>query len=84
MMSMDYEVTQLNARVMELEGKVDFLMKHLGLHYETPVSEADLKVAEALKRGNMIEAIKVYREIYNVDLTSAKQAVDGIKSKLNL
>ena len=59
-------------------------MKHLGLHYETPVSEADLKVAEALQRGNMMRAIKVYREIYNVDLTSAKQAVEGIKVRMNL
>lgn len=83
-MSMDYEVTQLNARVRELEDKVDYLLRHLGLDYVKPLSSDDHRIIEVLKRGNMIEAIKLYREIYNVDLTSAKQAVEGIKSRMNL
>ncbi len=80
----DTDVMQLNARVLELERRIDFLYKHLGIQYVKELSEAEIKVAEILKQGNMIEAIKVYREIYNVDLASAKQAVEELKSKLNL
>ena len=37
---------------------------------------------EPLRRGNLIEAIKVYREINNVGLAEAKQAVEAMQSSL--
>jgi ribosomal protein L7/L12 len=80
----DYEVMELRAHVLELEGKIDFLFKHFDLQYVKVMSEADQKVADMLKKGNMIEAIKVYRELYNVDLGSAKRLVEEMKSRLNL
>lgn len=83
-MSGDHEVMELRARVLELERRIEFLYKHLNIAYVKELSEADQKVAEVLKRGNMLEAIKIYREIYNVDLASAKQAVEEIKSRLKL
>jgi ribosomal protein L7/L12 len=39
---------------------------------------------EMLKKGNKIEAIKIYREIYNCGLAEAKQAVEGIEARLGL
>ncbi len=83
-MSGDYEVMELRARVLELEGKIDFLYKHLNVQYVKELSEADRKVAEVLKNGNLMEAIKVYRQLYNVDPANAKAAVEEIKSRLNL
>jgi ribosomal protein L7/L12 len=78
-MSAEFEVMQLRARVMELEGKIEFLYRHLGITYTKEISEADRKVAEVLKTGNIIEAIKVYREIHNVGLAEAKKAVEDIQ-----
>ncbi len=34
-----------------------------------------------IKGGNKFEAIKKYREIYNVGRAEAKQAVDGMEAK---
>lgn len=36
------------------------------------------EVAEALRRGNKIEAIKIYREIFGVSLKEAKDAVEAM------
>jgi len=75
---------ELRARVLELEGRLEFLYKHLNVVYVKELSEADQKVADVLKKGNILEAIKVYREIHKVDPASAKQAVEEIKSRLKL
>jgi hypothetical protein len=40
------------------------------------------EVAEALYRGQKIEAIKFYRERYNVGLKEAKDAVEELESGL--
>jgi ribosomal protein L7/L12 len=42
----------------------------------------DQEVIEALQTGKLIEAIKVYRQIHNVDLAEAKSAVENIKARL--
>lgn len=83
-MSGDYEVMELRARVLELEGKIEFLYKHFNIEYVKEMSEADQKVADVLRKGNILEAIKVYREIYHVDPASAKQAVEEMKSRIKL
>ena len=81
-MSGELEVSELRARVLELEGKVNFLFKHLDVKYVKEMSESDHKVADVLRKGNMLEAIKLYRELYDVDLASAKLAVEEIKSRI--
>lgn len=77
----DYEVMELRARVWELEGKIDFLYKHFNIQYVKQINEADQKVFDELKKGNVIEAIKIYRGIYQVDLASAKKAVEEMMKK---
>jgi len=42
----------------------------------------DARVIDMLKKGNKIEAIKIYREIYNCGLAEAKQAVDNLEARL--
>ena len=82
----DFEYGQLQARVLELEKKVELLLKNGGsaAQYVPEVSDADRQVANVLRTGNVIEAIKVYRGIHNVDLSSAKQAVEAIKARMGL
>jgi ribosomal protein L7/L12 len=38
-------------------------------------------VIDLLKAGNKIEAIKVYREMYNVGLAEAKEAIDRMEAR---
>ena len=80
----DYEAAELRARILELEEKVEFLYKHLGVTYSTNPDQTDPRIISALKQGNMIEAIKVYREIHNVGLAEAKRAAEEIKRRFML
>jgi ribosomal protein L7/L12 len=36
----------------------------------------------AIRQGNLIEAIKIYREIYDVGLAEAKAAVEQMRGRL--
>jgi hypothetical protein len=42
------------------------------------------RVIEALKRGNMLEAVLQYRTTHDAGLTEAKREVDKIAEKLGL
>jgi len=75
----------LRMRLKELEGQVAFLYKHLGVTYiPEPGPESDPRIIEQLKKGNMIEAIKIHRELTGSGLAEAKMAVEEIKSKLGM
>lgn len=80
-MSSEMELMELRARVARLEGQVEYLYRHLGLDVMQQPGLADERVAEALRRGNLIEAIKAYREIHNVGLAEAKRAVEDLRSR---
>lgn len=83
-MAAESEILVLRARIAELESRVEFLYRHLGITYVENTSIGDTKVIDMLKKGNKIEAIKIYREIYNCGLAEAKKAVDEIESRLGL
>ena len=83
-MTAESEILALRARVAELESRVDFLYNHLGIAHVRDTGMAEARVVETLKKGNKIEAIKIYREIYNCGLAEAKQAVDAIEVRLGL
>jgi len=72
------EVLQLRSRVNELEDRLKFIYRHLGIEYADPNSDPVLapRIQEALRSGNKIEAIKIYRELTGVGLAEAKQAID--------
>jgi hypothetical protein len=54
------------------------------VEYVAEVSDEDRVVADALRAGGVLEAVKVYRGIHNVDPVSARQAVEAIKSHMRL
>lgn len=74
----DTEVQQLRSRVNELEDRLKFLYRRLNIEYADPNSDPALspQIQEALRRGNKIEAIKLYRELTGVGLAEAKSAID--------
>jgi hypothetical protein len=69
----------LAGRMMRLEAKVDLLMKHAGITYD-PHANLPAGVLEAVRAGQKIEAIRLYRQATGVDLTTAKQFVDSLQS----
>jgi ribosomal protein L7/L12 len=78
------EILLLRSRITQLEERVDFLYKHLGIVNTEDQRMTDKRVIDILRKGNKIEAIKIYREIYNVGLAEAKQAVDDMETRLGL
>ena len=83
-MSTETDVIALHARVAELEDRLEYLYKRLNIEYVANPSAIDPRIVEYLKKGNKIEAIKIYREIHNVGLAEAKQAVEGVAASLGL
>ena len=71
----------LTTKVALLEHQLAALYKHLGLTPPTEAPPLDA-VAELLRAGNKIEAIKVYRQQTGCDLATARAAVDQLAAQL--
>jgi ribosomal protein L7/L12 len=67
-------------RLARLEAKLDALMKHTGARFD-PYAGLSPKVADALKRGRTIEAIKEHREATGAGLKEAKEYVEEVQSR---
>ena len=81
-MTIETDIVALRVRVRELEDHIKNLYTHLNITYFESPEAGDAKVVEMLKKGNKIEAIKIYREIHNVGLAEAKRAVDLLEARL--
>jgi ribosomal protein L7/L12 len=85
-MPTEAEFLALKSRISELEDKLQFLYRRLNIDYTAANTDSDPvfspQIQEALRRGDKIEAIKIYRELTGVGLAEAKRAIDGIESKL--
>jgi ribosomal protein L7/L12 len=81
----DQQYLELRNRVTRLEGQVTFLYEHLGMTFvpEGQLTD-DPKIVAALKKGNLLEAIKAYREITGAGTDEAKKAVEEIQGRLGL
>ncbi len=79
------EIEALIARIEELEDKVDFLLSHETVAY-VPVSRSEKAANEAavvdlLKRGNMKEALRLYREKHVMPFSQVQQEIEELKKK---
>lgn len=77
-MPTETEFLALNSGLNVLEDRLRFLYRRLNIDYMDPRSDPVLspRVREALRQGNKIEAIKIYRELTGVGLAGAKEAID--------
>ncbi|MCZ2128263.1 MAG: hypothetical protein LC099_10890 [Anaerolineales bacterium] len=83
-MSVEYDVTKLQARVRELEERLDFLYQALNITYAPSNSNRiDPRIIEALQKGDKIGAIKIYRDITGEGLAEAKSAIDALAVALS-
>lgn len=79
------EMSELRVRITALEQKMDFLLQSLGLDSKiTPNLPTALQteVANLLREGQKILAIKLYLEQTGVGLKEAKEAVDVIEKQM--
>ena len=72
------DILALKSRIDELEDRLKFIYRRLNIEYADPNSDPALspQIQDALRRGNKIEAIKIYRELTGVGLAEAKQVID--------
>ena len=72
------DIIALKARIAELEDRLKFLYRHLNIEFLENNSDPVLspQIQAALREGNKIAAIKIYREMTGVGLAEAKQAID--------
>jgi ribosomal protein L7/L12 len=76
------EINLLRSRIVHLEAQVEFLYRHLGVKFmEQNSPDDDPRILDALRRNNMIEAIKIYRQINDTGLAEAKAAVEAIRAR---
>ena len=82
-MPTEAEFLLLQSRVRELEEKLQYLYSRLNIDDRNrdtdPIQSPEIQ--EALRRGNKIEAIKIYRELTGVGLAEAKQAIERLESR---
>ncbi|HNB41149.1 MAG TPA: hypothetical protein PLG52_06595 [Anaerolineales bacterium] len=81
-MSAENDIIALRSRVAELERKLDFIYRRMGIEYIDDPGMVDSQIISLLKAGNKLEAIKVYRELTNADLLDAKRAVEKIEASV--
>ncbi len=81
----DADYQRLRDRVYQLQAQVDFLYQHLGLTF-VPAEPApeDPRIVDALKKGNVLLAMKVYRELHDCDAQTAQEAMLTLKGKLGI
>jgi ribosomal protein L7/L12 len=70
------------ARLAAVERKLDLVMRHLGIEEPAPAQDPD--VVGHLVKGEMIQAIKLYRDHTGVGLAEAKDAVERIARERGL
>lgn len=66
------------AALSKLDAKLDLLLKQAGID-DDPRKNIPQGVADALKRGEKIEAIRLYRGATGVGLKEAKDAVEAME-----
>ena len=77
-------IAALQLKVADLERKLNFVMDQLKLQYTAePLNPALDEAANWLRKGQKIEAIKVYQKMTGLGLNESKDAVEALEQKLN-
>ncbi len=79
------QIYHLKSQINKLQAQINFLYKHLNVEYIEEVNPSDdPEVIKVLRTGNVMEAIKVYRERHDAGLAEAKLAVDEMRARLGI
>lgn len=70
------------ARLRRIEGKLDLVLKHLGLEYvDTMFANLLPEVCKLADEGKKIEAIKIHRQFTGASLADAKSTVEAYMNR---
>jgi ribosomal protein L7/L12 len=73
------KVTELEKRIGTIDAKLDTLLKHSNVNYD-PCKGLSEEITKALKDGDKIKAIEIYRNVSGTGLKEAKDFIEeGIK-----
>jgi len=79
------EIVLLRREINKLKAQVDQLYRHLNLAFVENTNDSDdPQVVAALKSGNVMEAIRLYRDKTQVGLAAAQAGVEEMRSRLGL
>ena len=81
------DAVPVEARLQAIEAKLDAIMAHLGIGpgggqaqgFVSNDPQGMPDVVELVRRGKLIQAIKIYRERTGVGLKEAKDAVERVR-----
>jgi len=68
-----------NSSTKLLENKVDSIIEHLGVEFK-PYKDTPEEVISALKNGERIKAIKLYRQFSGVGLKESSEIISHIEA----
>ncbi len=82
-MTHEHDVGSLKQRVARLERLTQFLLDQLKLEFtdNNPEGFITPEIAELVRKGNTLEAIKLYREHTGAGLKEAKDAIDRMAAR---
>ena len=66
-----------------IEAKVDLLLKQSGVTFD-PYANVSQDIADAVRKGKKIKAIKLYRDQSGGSLKDAKEFVEGVQRRAGL
>lgn len=75
------QVSQLTTRMNRMEGMMQQLLLRLNIDPAelTPPEPPEIRaIRDALRAGDKLKAIKLYRSLYNVDLQEAQNAINAM------
>ena len=76
------DLGKLRDRVIRLEGQLAYLYKHLGISFVVETAPGDdPRIIEQLKKGKLLEAIKIYRENTGAGYEDGKAAVEEMQGR---
>ena len=76
----DYEYTALRRRVEKLERLVALVMEELELECdERPGPDLSPMIEDLVRKGELVEAIKLYREETGTGLKEAKEFIGSLR-----
>ncbi|EST24241.1 ribosomal protein L7/L12 [Streptomyces roseochromogenus] len=73
--AVESRISRADRRVARVEHKLDLILGHLGLQEDDPRMDEVIALA---RDGKRVQAIKVYREMTDVGLKEAKEAVERL------
>ncbi len=85
-MPTEAEFLALQSRIRELEDRMQAVYRRLNMDYTDPNADPAFspQIQDALRRGDKIEAIKIYRQLTNAGLAEAKRAVESMEARFRL